>query len=123
MHFTSLKLCRSFQIPHLLHRVTSTSDLNALNHTTLLAIWMRKSSKTLGETQGILVLTSFPHSFDQLQKQKDKTLDSSSVLILFSYTWNKKKNPSPRKIRLSRVTNNRAVAHKCWMTRYSPCPL
>ena len=46
------------------------------------------------------------------KKQKDKTLDSPSVLISFSYTRKKKKNPSPRWIRLTRVTNGRAVAHE-----------
>ena len=44
--------------------------------------------------------------FSYTRKKKDETLDSHSVLILFSYTRNKKKNPSPKKVRLTLVTNS-----------------
>ena len=47
----------------------------------------------------------------------DKTLDSPNVLISFSYTRNKKKNLSTRKIKLTRVTNSQEVTHKTWMAR------
>ena len=47
----------------------------------------------------------------------DKTLDSPSVLISFSYTRNKKKNLSTRKVKLTRVTNSQEVTHKTWMAR------
>ena len=42
-----------------------------------------------------------------------------TTLILFNYIWNKKKNPSQKKIRLTRVTSSRAVAHKSWMASCS----
>ena len=42
-----------------------------------------------------------------------------TTLILFNYIWNKKKNPSQKKIRLTRVTSSRAVAHKSWMASSS----
>ena len=65
-------------------RVTSTSNRNALNYATSLAIRLRESSKIPTCNKRNIALTSLPHSLDQHQKQKDETLDSSSVLILFS---------------------------------------
>ena len=83
-HFTSLKLCKCSQIPLPSPRVTSTYNRNALNYATSLAIRLRESSKIPGATKRGIALTSLPHSLDQHQKQKDETLDSYSVLILFS---------------------------------------
>ena len=80
-HFTSLKQCKCSQIPLLSPRVTSTSNRNALNYATSLAIRLRESSKIPTGNKRNIALTSLPHSLDQHQKQKDETLDSSSVLI------------------------------------------
>ena len=88
----SLKLCKCSQIPQSSPRVTSTFNRNALS------FWTPKA------TQEILRLTSLPHSHDQHQKQKGQTLDPSSIFIKFSYTRNKKKNPSPWKKRLPCLT-------------------
>ena len=59
------------------------------------------------------------HSLNWQQKQKNKTLDSLGILILFSYNKNKKKELSPRKMRLTLVTNSWEIAFKSWMDRYS----
>ena len=50
------------------------------------------SSRTPGETQGNLALTSLPHSLDLTPETKRLTLDLPSVLVSFSYTRNTEKN-------------------------------
>ena len=57
------------------------------------------------------------------QKPQKQILDSSCVLISLSITSNKNITKSSTSlIRLTtRATNSRAVAHKSWMVRCSPC--
>ena len=60
--------------------------------------------------------THLPPTFPWLTPE---TLDSHSVLILFSNTRNKQKTSSTSYIRLKHVTNCWAVVHKSWMERSS----
>ena len=52
------------------------------------------------------------NTFHEIEIQKDKTLDSPSALVSFSYNRNKNKNSFTKLIGLTRVTNSRVVAHK-----------
>ena len=60
------------------------------------------------------IWTHFPFSFHLIntRKQKDKNLDSPSLLVSFSCTRNQQKNSSTRQTSLIRVTNIGADAHK-----------
>ena len=130
-----LKLCKCSQIPLPSPRVASSSNgtktkhhwLSIYKHSTSTKFCHLARNKTEGKLSNPWSNTRKSrthlfslHSLDQQQKQKDKTFDSLSVLIFISYTRNKKKNPSPRKIRLTLVTNSWAVAYKSWMERCSP---
>ena len=73
-----------------------TNTTHALSYATSLVAGLRESSQTPGVAKENLGLISLPHFTWLKQKEKDKTLGSSSVLILFSYAKNKKKKSSPR---------------------------
>ena len=90
-HFTSLNLYQCSQIPQPSPRVTSTSNRiktttncliiyirlhNALDYTASLAEWLRESSRTPGETQGNLALTSLSHFLDLTPERKEWKLRS-----------------------------------------------
>ena len=49
---------------------------------------------------------------ETISMQKDKTLDSPSVLTSFSYRRNKNKNSSTKQTELTPATSSRTVAHK-----------
>ena len=52
------------------------------------------------------------NAFHEIEMQKDKTLDSPSVLVSFNYNRSENKNSFIELIGLTRVTNSRVVAHK-----------
>ena len=52
---------------------------------------------------------------------KDRTLDSPIILTSYSNTGNKEMNVSTGWMKLVRVANNQAVAHKRFIARYFPC--
>ena len=133
IHSTSLKLCRSSQIPPSSSRVAS-----AFNRTkpTTIGLIISHTLHTLNylarnKTEGKLVnpwdntRKSWTHLSPSILSltsgTKRFTLDSPSILISFSYTRKKKKNPSPKWISVTRVTNSWAVAYKSWMARCSSC--
>ena len=58
-------------------------------------VWV-ETPKPLGWQKEILDSRPFLILRDQHQKQKDKTLDSGSLLVSFSYTRNQKNNSSTR---------------------------
>ena len=52
------------------------------------------------------------NAFHEIKMQKDKTLDSPSALVSFSYNRNKNTDSFTKLIGLTRVTNSRVVVHK-----------
>ena len=52
------------------------------------------------------------NAFHEIEMQKDKTLDSPSALVSFSYNRNKNKNSFTKLKGLTRVTNSWVVTHK-----------
>ena len=110
-HFTSLKLCKCFQVPHPSPRVTATSSRTKTNHhwlnhlQTLHTYWIT-SLRSRKDCEGRALNSwgntrkSWSHLSPSLPRltteTKCKTLDSPSILISFSYTRSKKKNSSPR---------------------------
>ena len=86
---------------------------------------LRRSFPSLGLHKAILASPLIPSSLDlhHTQKPQKQILDSSCVLISLSITRNKNITKSSTSlIRLTtRATNSRAVAHKSWMVRCSPC--
>ena len=79
----------------------SSKTLHTHTHTKLRHLYRSNKRKSW---------THLPSSINTRNK-KNKTLDSFSVLILYSYTKNRKKNSPTQKIKFSR-----AVAHKSWVT-------
>ena len=68
------------------------------------------SSPPLGLHQKILY--SPPHCLDQHQKQKDRTLNSPSILISFRNTGNKVMNSSTGCVGLLCVADNHVAANE-----------
>ena len=52
------------------------------------------------------------NTFHEIEIQKDKTLDSPSALVSFSYNRNKNTDSFTKLIGLTRVTNSRVVVRK-----------
>ena len=57
------------------------------------------------------------------RNNKDRTLDSPSILTSYSNTGNNEMNFSTGWMKLVRVANNQAVVHKGLIGRYFPCAL
>ena len=92
--------------------------LTKLHHRACGSSWDQLSSSEV--TQENLRLTPPPYSIDQHQTQRNKTLNSSSILIYFSNTKNKGMMSSAGYIGLADVAINQAVANEGWIVRYLP---
>ena len=89
-----------------------------LNYTTPLEKSLRRSFPPLGLYKVILDPLHLLIPLINTRKKKDKTLDSPSVLISFSYTRKEMMNSSTRQIGRTRVTVSWAV-HKSRIARCS----
>ena len=110
-NFTFLKLCKCYQIPPTPLRTASTPNKTKINHNWLNHLQTRLRHLARGRSEWKL---SNPWG----DKRKCWThLPFSFHLI---NTRNKKENLPTRQIRLTRVTNSWADAHKSWIARCFP---